>query len=111
MLQRIFDSRLFNHPLLKKYTALVHEDLAATYSRDIQKWLLVAPIIGVLTGLIITLINLLILDLIWVRLLPLYLGTHWMIVVGLLLGFLATGLIMQFCTPDPDEHREVEADF
>ena len=45
-------SKLFRHPLLSKYTGLVYEDLSATYSRDIQKWLLVAPIIGVLTGLI-----------------------------------------------------------
>jgi len=108
LLQRIFDSRLFNHPLLRKYTALVHEDLAATYSRDIQKWLIVAPIIGVLTGLIITLINLVILDLIWARALPLYLQNHWMILAGLLAGFLLTGLIMQFCTPDPDEHSTEE---
>ena len=108
MLERIFSSRLFNHPLLRKYTALVHEDLAATYSRDIQKWLLVGPIIGVLTGLIITLINLLILDTIWVRALPLYLANHWMIIAGLLTGFLLTGLIMQFCTPNPDEHSTEE---
>jgi len=55
LFERIFGSKLFNHPLLLKYTRLVHEDLAATYSRDIQKWLLVAPIIGVGTGLVITL--------------------------------------------------------
>jgi hypothetical protein len=35
------------HPRFGKYLALVHEDLSATYSRDIHKWLLVAPLIGV----------------------------------------------------------------
>lgn len=108
MLERIFGSKLFNHPLLQRYTRLVHEDLAATYSRDIQKWLLVAPLIGVATGLVITVINLLILELIWARALPAYLQHHWMIVPGLLVGFLVTGLIMQFCTPDPDQHSTEE---
>ena len=98
------DSRFFKHPLLRKYTALVYEDLTATYSRDIQKWLLVAPIIGILAGLIITGIAVLVLDVIWGALLPYYLGHHWAIVVGLVAGFFVTGLIMQFCTPDPDEH-------
>jgi CIC family chloride channel protein len=105
---RILDSPLFQHPLLKKYTALITEDLSATYSRDIQKWLLVAPIIGVLTGLVIAGITILILGKIWATLLPLYLAHHWMILPGLLFGFLLTGLIMQFGTPDPDEHSTEE---
>jgi CIC family chloride channel protein len=104
----LLDSRFFKHPLLRKYTALVNDDLTATYSRDIQKWLLVAPIIGILTGLIITGIAVLVLDVIWGALLPYYLGHHWAIVVGLLAGFFVTGLIMQFCTPDPDEHSTEE---
>ncbi len=108
MLERIFGSKLLNHPLLRKYTALVHEDLAATYSRDIQKWLLIAPIIGVATGLVIVLINLLILDTIWARALPAYMSNHWMIMPGLFVGFLLTGLIMQFLTPSPDRHSTEE---
>ena len=108
ILANLTESRLFNHPLLRKYTALVHEDLTATYSRDIQKWLLVGPIIGVVTGLLITGIALLILDTIWVRVLPIYLHHHWAIVVGVVAGFTATGLIMQFLTPDPDEHSSEE---
>jgi CIC family chloride channel protein len=108
ILTNFLDSRFFKHPLLRKYTALVTEDLTATYSRDIQKWLLVAPIIGVSTGLIITGIAVLILDLIWAALLPYYLTHHWAIVVGLVAGFVATGLIMQYRTSDPDEHSTEE---
>ncbi len=107
-LDRLFQSKLLNHPAIRRYTALVNEDLTATYSRDIQKWLLVAPIIGVLTGLFITAIATLILDTIWVRVLPYYLLHHWAMVAGLLIGFFLTGLIMQYRTPDPDEHSTEE---
>ncbi len=107
-LHRLFHSELLNHPRIRRYTALVNEDLTATYSRDIQKWLLIAPIVGVITGLFITLIATLILDTIWVRVLPYYLLHHWAIVIGLLIGFLLTGLIMQYRTPDPDEHSTEE---
>jgi CIC family chloride channel protein len=71
---------------------------SATYSRDIQKWLLVAPIIGVLTGLITAAITILILQVVWAALLPYYLAHHWAIVAGLVSGFFVTGLIMQYCT-------------
>src|SRR5271167_1689536 len=98
-LDRLFQSKLLNHPSIRRYTALINEDLTATYSRDIQKWLLVAPIIGVVTGLFITGIATLILDTIWVRIRPYYLLHHWAIVIGLLIGFTLTGLIMQFRTP------------
>ena len=104
----VLDSKFLKHPLIRKYTALVNEDLTATYSRDIQKWLLVAPIIGILAGLIITGIAVLVLDVIWRALLPYYLSHHWAIVVGLVAGFFVTGLIMEFCTPDPDEHSTEE---
>jgi hypothetical protein len=49
-----FGPRLIDHPLLQKYFPLVHEDLAAVYARDLHKWLLIAPIIGLSTGLVIT---------------------------------------------------------
>jgi len=104
----ILDTAWFNHPRVRRYTALVQEDLSATYSRDIQKWLLVAPIIGVVTGLIITGITIVILKVAWARILPLYLAHHWLIVPGLGIGFFVTGLIMQWCTPDPDEHSTEE---
>lgn len=107
-LDRLFQSKLLNHPSIRRYIALINEDLNATYSRDIQKWLLIAPIIGVITGLFITGIATLILDTIWVRVLPYYLLHHWAIVVGLMIGFLLTGIIMQYCTPDPNEHSTEE---
>jgi chloride channel protein, CIC family len=108
LLSPITDSSLFNHPLLRRYTALIQEDLSATYSRDILKWLLVAPIIGIVTGLVTTGLTVLLLTTIWARILPFYLAHHWSIIPGLLLGFLATGLIMQFRTRNPDEHSTEE---
>jgi CIC family chloride channel protein len=108
ILANVLESKFLKHPLLRKYTALVNEDLTATYSRDIQKWLLVAPIIGVLAGLIITGIAVLVLNVVWAALLPYYLAHHWAIVVGLVAGFFVTGVIMQFCTSDPDEHSTEE---
>ena len=108
ILANVLESKFLKHPLLRKYTALVNEDLTATYSRDIQKWLLVAPIIGVLAGLIITGIAVLVLNFVWAALLPYYLAHHWAIIVGLVAGFFITGVIMQSCTPDPDEHSTEE---
>jgi chloride channel protein, CIC family len=37
-----------------------------------------------------------------------YLHHHWAIVPGVTLGFVITGLIMQFLTPDPDAHSAEE---
>lgn len=101
-------SWLWKHPLLRKYFPLVHEDLAATYSRDLHKWLVIAPIIGVITGLTITVIAMVILGKLWPAALGYYLGHHWAIVPGLVLAFTATGLLMQYFTPDPDEHSTEE---
>ena len=108
LLDRVFKSKLLTHPRVRRYASLVNEDLTATYSRDIQKWLLIAPIIGVVTGLFITGIATLILDTIWVRLLRYYLMHHWAMVVGLVGGFFLTGIIMQYCTADPNEHSTEE---
>lgn len=99
---------LLHHPLLRKYLPLVHEDLVAVYSRDLQKWLIVAPIIGVSTGLAVTAVTEIILRELWPAVLRYYLHHHWAIVPGLVLGFALTGLIMQFLTPDPDEHSTEE---
>jgi chloride channel protein, CIC family len=100
-----WDSR---YPMLRKYLPLVHEDLSATYSRNLHKWLIIAPIIGVVTGLGITGIALIILRIVWPPVLAYFLGHRWSIVPGVMLGFIATGLIMQYMTPDPNEHSTEE---
>ncbi|HZY74122.1 MAG TPA: chloride channel protein, partial [Edaphobacter sp.] len=99
---------MLKHPLLRKYLPLVHEDLTATYSRDLHKWLIIAPIIGVATGLVCTVITIIILGKIWPVVLSHYLHHHWAIVPGLVAAFAVTGLIMQFLTPNPDEHSTEE---
>jgi CIC family chloride channel protein len=111
VLNSFFQSNLLNHPLWRRYTALVQEDLTRTYSRDIQKWLLLAPIIGIATGLVISLLTIIILNISWARILPFYLSHHWAIIPGLLAGFILTGLIMQFRTPDPNQHSTEEIIF
>src|ERR1700744_6320002 len=100
--------KLLGHPVLRKYLPLVHEDLTSVYSRDLQKWLVVAPIICFKTGLAITAIAWFLLGELWPRVLTFYLDHHWAIVPGLVLAFAVTGLIMQFMTPDPDEHSTEE---
>lgn len=99
---------VLRHPLLRKYVPLVHEDLTATYARDLQKWLVIAPIIGVITGLVATGLVVVILQKMWPPILNYYLAHHWAIVPGLVLGCLIAGLIMQFLTPNPDEHSTEE---
>jgi CIC family chloride channel protein len=96
------------YPLLRKYLPLVHNDLGATYSRNLHKWLVIAPIIGVVSGLTVTAIAVIILGELWPAVFAYYLRHHWAMVPGITLGFVATGLIMQFLTPDPDEHSTEE---
>jgi len=69
---------------------------------------LVAPIIGVLTGLLIAAITFAVLRGLWAIVLPYYLRNHWAIVPGVTLGFFVTGLIMQYLTPNPNEHSTEE---
>ncbi len=94
--------------MLRKYLPLVHEDLGATYSRNLHHWLLIAPIIGVTTGLVVTAVAVIILKELWPVVFGYYLHHHWLMVPGVALGFVITGLIMQFFTPDPDEHSTEE---
>jgi CIC family chloride channel protein len=108
MADRIKHSRILDHPLLKKYSALVHEDLSETYSRDLHKWLFVAPLIGITTGLLITLIVEIILQWMWPPILGYFLAHRVAIIPGIGLGLLIAGLIMQYATPDPNEHSTEE---
>lgn len=94
--------------LLRRYLPLVYEDLGATYSRSLHKWLLIAPIIGISTGLVVTAVAVIILKQMWPAVLNFYLAHHWSMIVGLTVGFAVTGFIMQFLTPDPDEHSTEE---
>lgn len=101
-------SRVLEYPLLRRCSSLVHEDLKEVYSRSLQKWLIIAPLIGVITGLVITAITVILLNELWPAVLHYYLRHHWAIVPGMVLAFAVTGLIMQFMTPDPDEHSTEE---
>ncbi|MHB1838332.1 MAG: chloride channel protein [Acidobacteriaceae bacterium] len=105
---RKIGSRLIEHPLLRKHFPLVAEDLAATYTRDLHKWLIIAPIIGVTTGLAVTAVALIILKELWPPVLHLFLRRPWTILPVMTAAFAVTGLIMQFLTPDPDEHSTEE---
>ncbi len=100
--------RIWQHPLVRRYFSLIHQDLRATYARNLSKWLLIAPIIGLTTGLTITAVAVIILDKVWPPVLRYYLHHHWAIIPSLTLAFAITGLIMQFLTPDPDEHSTEE---
>ncbi|HVU44609.1 MAG TPA: chloride channel protein, partial [Terracidiphilus sp.] len=101
-------NRFLNHPLLRRYAPLVHEDLTAIYARDLRKWLMIAPLIGIITGLVITAIAVILLNRMWPPVLDYYLHHHWIMIPGLLFGCAVAGLIMQFFTPDPDEHSTEE---
>ncbi len=106
---RRYKTKFFpTHPWLRKPLSLVREDLTAVYARDLRKWLIIAPIIGLVTGLVITAIVVIILGKLWPVVLAYFLQHHWAIVPGLVFGFIVTGLIMQFLTPDPDEHSTEE---
>jgi CIC family chloride channel protein len=100
--------KFLNHPRLRKYTAIVRRDLSASYSRDLHKWLLVAPIVGVLTGLLTTLISQSVLKWLWPNFLALIFVHPVLAVPILAAGFLIAGLLMQYLTPDPNEHSTEE---
>jgi CIC family chloride channel protein len=95
-------------PLWRHYLPAVHADMTATYERNLHKWLIISPIIGVVVGLTITGVAVVILQEMWPAVLGYYLDHHWSIVPGLVVGCALTGLIMQFLTPDPNEHSTEE---
>lgn len=86
----------------------VRQDLDATYSRDLHKWLIVAPLIGVTVGLLITGVAVAVLHKLWPPVLHYYLAHHWAIVPGLVAGCALTGVIMQLFTPNPNQHSSEE---
>ncbi len=86
----------------------LHEKLDAAYSRNLHRWLVIAPVIGLTTGLTITVVAVVILQDVWPAVFGYYLRHYWAIVPGLVLGFTVTGLIMQALTPDPNEHSTEE---
>lgn len=96
------------HSRLKKYAATIRQDLSAIYSRDLHKWLVIAPIIGVLIGLLVTLIAEIILRWMWPKFLNFYIAHPLAMIPGLAAGFIIAGLFMQLLTPDPNEHSTEE---
>ncbi len=86
----------------------VQEKLAGVHQRNLYKWLIVAPMIGVISGLVITVVVFLVLKELWPAVLGYYLQHHWAIVPGLVLGCAVTGLMMQYLTPNPNEHSTEE---
>lgn len=100
--------KISRHPLLRRHLPLVHEDLTTTYARNLHKWIVIAPLIGILTGLAITGVAEVLLRKMWPPVLDYYLRHHWAIVPGLVFGCAVTGLIMQFFTPDPNQHSTEE---
>jgi chloride channel protein, CIC family len=101
-------SRFLQYSLLRRFLPKVHEDLSATYSRNLHKWLLIAPLIGVTAGIAVTAVAVIILREMWPVILAYYLRHPWAIVPGLVLGCALTGLIMQFLTSDPNRHSTEE---
>ena len=106
-------TKQLNHPfldhiLLRRRLPLVYEDLSTTYSRNLHKWLIVAPLVGVTVGLTMTGLALLVLRELWPPVLAYFLAHHWAIVPGLVIGCAIAGLIMQSSTPDPNEHSTEE---
>jgi len=100
--------RFLNHWRWQRYTDLVHQDLRETYSRDLHKWLVVAPMMGILIGLLITLIAEIILKWMWPPILRYCIVRPARIVPIVTSGFILAGLIMQYLTPNPDEHSTEE---
>ncbi len=98
----------YRYALLRRLAPRVREDLGATYTRNLHKWLLIAPLIGVLSGLLITLVAVATLHQLWPRMLAFYLRHHWAIIPGIAASLAAVGLLMQRFTPDPNEHSTEE---
>jgi CIC family chloride channel protein len=99
---------LRRYPLFNRLLPLVREDLDATYARDLHKWLIIAPLLGVIVGLVITAISEVILRQMWPPVLALFFRHPWTIVPVVTLGCALAGLVMQLWTPNPNEHSTEE---
>ncbi|MDE3105680.1 MAG: chloride channel protein [Acidobacteriota bacterium] len=99
---------MLRHPLLRRIVPQVRRDLSETYARNLHKWLLIAPIIGLSVGLVITLVATLILRLLWPPVLRFYLAHPWTMLPGITLGCAGAGLLMQKLTPNPNQHSTEE---
>lgn len=95
-------------PLLQRRLPHVHEDLSVTYTRSLQKWLLIAPLMGLIIGATVGGVAWVILHEMWPRVMAHYLTNHWLIVPGVTLGMAITGVIMQFLVANPDRHSTEE---
>lgn len=102
------EKRAAGYPLFRRLSTLVRADLQEIYARDLRKWLLIAPAVGVVTGLVVTGIAIVILREMWPAVLGYYLKHWWAIVPGLVLGCGVAGALMQYFTADPDEHSTEE---
>jgi CIC family chloride channel protein len=100
--------RLAGYRIIRRWLPQVQEDLTSTYTRNLHKWLIIAPLVGVVVGLTITAVAVIILRELWPRVLGFYLSHHWAIVPGVALGCALAGLIMQFGTSNPNLHSTEE---
>jgi uncharacterized membrane protein YfcA len=66
-----------------RHLPVVQEKLAGVHQRNLYKWLIVAPMIGVISGLAITVVVFMVLKEMWPAVLGYYLQHHWAIVPGL----------------------------
>jgi len=92
----------------KKYAGLARGEVREIYSRDLHKWLAIAPLTGLLAGLLITFLVEVILRWMWPPILGFCLRHPVWIVPIVTSGFLVAGLIMQYFTADPNEHSTEE---
>jgi len=99
--------RFQNYSRWRSYAAL-RRDLREIYSRELHKWLLIAPVMGILIGLLTTLVAEIILRWLWPPILRVCLLHPAWIVPIVTSGFIAAGLIMQYFTSDPNEHSTEE---
>lgn len=101
-------ARFRNYALLRRLAPKVREDLGATYTRHLHKWLIIAPLVGIAAGLLITLVAVATLHKLWPRVFAFYLHHHWAIVPCMTVSFALIGWLMQKFTADPNEHSTEE---